>query len=673
MLLSSLLPALSLGWLSSVAAQTSSYEGYVFAYFTGNSRAGENIYLAASKGNNALDWTELNNGQPIITSTKGTKGLRDPFLIRSQDGKKFFLIATDLSIGSGTSWGDAVKFGSRYIEVWESTDLKTWSEQRHVLVSPAEAGNTWAPEAYYDTDLKAYVVFWASSLYDKNDPNRTGATYHRMLYATTTDFVTFSATSVWQDAGMSRIDSTVIKSGNTFYRFTKDEGAGGTGCSDIIQEHATSLRSSLNAWTKDTACIGRNAGLGAVEGPTVFKSNPGDVNGNKFYLFVDEYGGKGYVPLETADISKPQWKVSSSYKLPTSPRHGTVVPVTAAELARLTGKSASARSVAVKQDVSSRRTRNEQLLPRAASGNPILPNFYADPNVAVFDGMYYIYATTDGFPGWGGNEFYVWKSPDLVSWSRSTTPFLTLNGTAGNVPWAVGNAWAPTIIKRDSTYYFYFSGHNAALNRKTIGVATAKSPEGPFTAQPQAMILNNEAVTSGQAIDPVAFRDPQTGLHWILWGNGKPVMAQLNNDMISINKNTLQAMSGLTDYREGSFIVFRKGLYHLTYSIDDTGSPDYRIGYATATTITGPWTYRGVILKKDESQGILGTGHNSVLNVPGTDDWYFVYHRFGIPNGDGTHRVTCIDRLKFDASTGFMQNVVPTLRGVDPQPVPKGQ
>lgn len=57
-------------------------EGYVFAYFTNSSLEGENIFLAASKGNNALDWQELNGGKPILTSSEGTKGLRDPFLIR---------------------------------------------------------------------------------------------------------------------------------------------------------------------------------------------------------------------------------------------------------------------------------------------------------------------------------------------------------------------------------------------------------------------------------------------------------------------------------------------------------------------------------------------------------------------------------------------------------------
>lgn len=298
--------------------------------------------------------------------------------------------------------------------------------------------------------------------------------------------------------------------------------------------------------------------------------------------------------------------------------------------------------------------------------SPVLPGLYADPNIAVFGSTYYIYATTDGYAGWGGKEFSVWKSQDLVSWTRSEQPFLILDGTAGNVPWATGNAWAPTIIERGGKYYFYFSGHNPTYNRKTIGVAVADSPEGPFVAQPTAMILNNEAVTSGQAIDPDAFQDPQTGKYYIAWGNGSPVIAELNDDMVSVKSGTYQRITGLTDFREGIFLNYRNGIYHLTYSIDDTGSENYRIGYATSTSINGPWTYRGVILQKDLSLGIKATGHNSIINVPGTDDWYIAYHRFAIPGGDGQHRETTIDRITIGAD-GLFQAVVPTLTGVAPE------
>lgn len=918
------------------------YAGYAFAYFTGNSIEGENVYFAASNGNNALSWKELNNGQPVLRSTQGTKGLRDPFVIRSPEGDTFYLIATDLSIGSGTSWGDSVRTGSQYIEVWESHDLKTWSAQRHVKVAPDNAGMAWAPEAYYDDTIGAYVVFWASALYADDDPGHTANTYHRMMYATTRDFVTFSAPQIWQDQGVSRIDSTVLKADGVYYRFTKDEGAN-TGCADIIEESSTNLRATLPSWTQIDSCIGKKAGTGAVEGPTAFVANPGDVNGQKYYLFVDEYGGRGYVPLETADIAHPDWKVSANYQLPASPRHGTVLPVTADELAALTQGPAAAPTNAqgeivrydfadgsgsVLHDVSgngqnatinggaawdgdslvfdgtndsvslpdnllagvhdttieadvwidpaqstpyfiyglgnttggagngylfstgngyrtSLATGNwttEQTaaqgkdLPRgrwahltytlkdttatiyldgvpvgsgtvtadpadigggyttanhlgasnytsdklfkgkfrefaiynralspaevlAASGNtgaltnvslredvlkiapivnndtheitfpvkpgtdltaltplyataagvnaapasgttvdlrtprtvtltggsgapvvwtlravemksPIIPGLYADPNVFAWGDTYYIYATSDGYPGWGGKDFYVWSSKNLVDWTRSADPILTLDGASGDVPWATGNAWAPTIAQKNGKFFFYFSGHNAALNRKTIGVAVADSPTGPFTAQSDAMILNNEAVTSGQAIDPATFTDPKTGKNYLFWGNGSPLYAELSDDMLSIKQDTVKRISGLTDFREGIFMNYRDGLYHLTYSIDDTGSPDYRVGYATATSIDGPWTSHGVILQKNESLGILGTGHSSILNVPGTDDWYIVYHRFAIPGGDGQHRETTIDRLTFDPNTGLMNPVTPTLGSVDPETIP---
>jgi beta-xylosidase len=646
------------------AAVLDPFEGYAFSYFTGNSRAGENIFFAASNGNNALSWTELNAGQPVLTSSQGTRGLRDPFLIRSPEGDTFYLIATDLSIGSGTSWNDAVRRGSLYLEVWESNDLINWSEQRHIQVSPSNAGNTWAPEAYYDDELGAYLVFWASSLYADDDPDHNGSSYHRMLYVTTRDFITFSEPVIWQDQGLSRIDSTVIKEADTYYRFTKDEGAGGTGCSDIIQESSQTLRDTLESWTVIASCIGRDAGTKAVEGPTAFKSNPDDVNGEKFYLFVDEYVDRGYIPLATEDIANPDWTVPSSFSLPSSPRHGTVIPVTAAELSALRGDSAA---TADKREVEKEQVKREY-------DGPVLPGYYADPNIVAFDGdcNYYIFATSDGYPGWGGQDFYSWTSPDLVSWTRSEEPFLVLDGEDGNVPWATGNAWAPTITEKDGKFYFYFSGNNPALNNaKTMGVAVADHPAGPYTAQPEPIVTGREEVaTSGGAIDPYVLHDPVSGNYYLYWGNGSPVYARLNDDLVSVDWSTAGHMEGITDYREGSFVNFRNGTYHLTYSIDDTRSENYRVGYATAPTPDGPWTYHGVILEKDPSQGILGTGHNSILNVPGTDDWYIAYHRFAIPNGNGTNREVTLDKVTFDAETGLINKITPTLGGVDAQTIP---
>jgi beta-xylosidase len=235
------------------------------------------------------------------------------------------------------------------------------------------------------------------------------------------------------------------------------------------------------------------------------------------------------------------------------------------------------------------------------------------------------------------------------------------------VPWATGNAWAPTIIERDEKYYFYFSGQNPTYDRKTIGVAVADSPEGPFTPQPTAFILNSGNLTTGQAIDSAAFKDPTTGKYYLFWGNGTPALyAELADDMLSLKNGTTRAITGLADFREGIFMNFREGVFHLTYSIDDTRSENYRVGYATSTSVNGPWTYHGVILQKDVSQGILGTGHSSIVNVPDTDDWYICYHRFAIPGGNGTMREVTVDRVFFDED-GFIKPVVPTLTSVQPQ------
>ncbi|KAM0351004.1 hypothetical protein ACHAPU_002782 [Fusarium lateritium] len=303
-------------------------------------------------------------------------------------------------------------------------------------------------------------------------------------------------------------------------------------------------------------------------------------------------------------------------------------------VAFLTLKSASAR-VLTKRD------------------SPVLPGLWADPNIAIVNKTYYIYSTTDGFEGWGGNAFYWWKSPDLVSWTKSAEPFLVLDGENGNVPWATGNAWAPTFAARHGKYYFYHSGNNPSVEdgHKSIGAAVADHPEGPWKAQSKAMIAGtkDEPIVSNQAIDPAAFEDPESGKWYLYWGNGVPIVAELNDDMISLKAGTWHKISGLEDFREGLF--------------------NYRVGYATADNPLGPWTYRGVILEKDVSLGILGTGHSSIINIPGTDEWYIAYHRFHIPDGGGYRRETTIDVLPIDKDTGLFSKVKPTLESVDPRPL----
>jgi hypothetical protein len=133
------------------------------------------------------------------------------------------------------------------------------------------------------------------------------------------------------DPGYSVIDSTMVEHDGTYYRFTKDErnNTSSTPCSKfILAEKSDSVLDLDYDFVAD--CIGKGS-IAQGEGPTIFKSNTEE----KWYLFIDEFGGRGYVPFETTDLNSGVWKMSTEYKLPGRPRHGTVLPVTQAEYDRL--------------------------------------------------------------------------------------------------------------------------------------------------------------------------------------------------------------------------------------------------------------------------------------------------------------------------------------------------
>ncbi|MFB9683488.1 glycoside hydrolase family 43 protein [Amycolatopsis plumensis] len=312
------------------------YAGYLFAYFTGEGTPdGEQVYFALSRGNDPLRWQPPGGG-PALRSDVGTKGVRDPFVIRSPRGDRFFLIATDLRMYGRDDWEQSWRHGSRSIVVWESADLVRWSAPRLVPVAPETAGNVWAPEAVYDPARGEYVVFWASNIYPADDPGHVTTSYNRIMFATTRDFRTFSEPRTWFDPGHSVIDSTVIRDGGQYYRFSQDDrgpgGGGSTPCGRYVTEEKAKVLLS-RSYHLVRECIGKDTIVGG-EGPLVFRSN----TEKKWYLFIDEYGGAGYRPFETTDLDSGDWRPVAGAQLPGKPRHGTVLPVTRAEYDRLAAR-----------------------------------------------------------------------------------------------------------------------------------------------------------------------------------------------------------------------------------------------------------------------------------------------------------------------------------------------
>ena len=158
----------------------------------------DRIYFATSE--DGSQWTDLRaNGSPVLSSEIGDKGVRDPYLIRSPEGDKIFLIATDLSIYHRGGWGNAkaTSTGSTKLVVWESTDLVNWTEPRLVDVAGKipGAGCAWAPEAFYDEATGNYVVYWATA----SDESNSLGDRMNMYYCTTRDFYTFTDPVLWID------------------------------------------------------------------------------------------------------------------------------------------------------------------------------------------------------------------------------------------------------------------------------------------------------------------------------------------------------------------------------------------------------------------------------------------------------------------------------------------
>lgn len=308
------------------------FTGYLMAHFTGEHSTGEQIYFAHSR--DGLHWTDLNNGAPVLLSTVGTRGVRDPALVRSPAGDRYWIIATDLRIASGTSWSDAANRGSTSLVVWESTDLVTWSAPRLVNVAGAisGAGDAWAPEAIYDPTSGDYVVYWATNA------TLNGVKKHRIYYVRTSDFRTVTAPQLYIDrgAGQGIIDTQIVESptgvgGYRYYRASAD--------GQITVEGSNSIRGS---WTRigDLSHMGISNGAtggNVVEGPMWMQFN----GRTEWALWLDQYAtGRGYMPIASTDLgSTRNFRTVGDYALGgTRKRHGSILNLTAAEETRVLGK-----------------------------------------------------------------------------------------------------------------------------------------------------------------------------------------------------------------------------------------------------------------------------------------------------------------------------------------------
>lgn len=301
----------------------------------------------------------------------------------------------------------------------------------------------------------------------------------------------------------------------------------------------------------------------------------------------------------------------------------------------------------------------------AKSGNPVFPGWYADPEGIIFNKTYWIYPTFSA-PYNKQVHMDAFSSKDLVTWTKHPNVVDT-----SAIKWAKRAMWAPSIIEKDKKYYLFFGANDIQSDNEKggIGIAVADRPEGPFRdylGKPLIDKFHNGA----QPIDQFVFKD-KDGQYYLFYGGWRHCnVARLKSDFtgfVPFEDGTIFREITPKGYVEGPFMFIRNGKYYFMWSEGGWTGPDYRVAYAIGDSPTGTFKRINTILKQDASIA-TGAGHHSVINIPGTDEWYIVYHRRPLTETDGNHRVTCIDKLYFDAD-GNIQPVKITNEGVTPRKI----
>ncbi|WP_066195581.1 glycoside hydrolase family 43 protein [Gracilibacillus timonensis] len=297
---------------------------------------------------------------------------------------------------------------------------------------------------------------------------------------------------------------------------------------------------------------------------------------------------------------------------------------------------------------------------KPTSGNPVIPGWYADPEARIFDNLYWIYPTYSA-PYEEQTFFDAFYSENLMDWNK-VERILEMK----DIPWAEKAMWAPSPIEKDGKYYYYFAANDIQSNNEIggIGVAVADHPQGPFKdALGQPLI--GEIHHGAQPIDPHIFID-NDGVAYLYYGGwGHCNVVKLNKDMISLDvfDDGLVYKDITPDlFVEGPCMIKRQNRYYFMWSEGGWGGPDYSVAYAIAESPLGPFKRVGKILKQD-SNVATGAGHHGMIQIPGQDEWYIIYHRRPLSETDVNHREVCIDRLYFN-DDGTIQPVEMTFEGV---------
>ena len=280
----------------------------------------------------------------------------------------------------------------------------------------------------------------------------------------------------------------------------------------------------------------------------------------------------------------------------------------------------------------------------------IIDKFTADPHAVVVGDTYYIYPTVDK-ENWLTTEFNVWSSKDLIHWKNEGVILIWPARPRGTVTFRgrkfEAGGWASLC----------------GMGRFTITSAATRISALPWPISRPVRSkmrwvapLIAKGAYRGQMIDPAPFVDdvpapdapagtgPQAYLYF---GNGSLYVAKLNDDMISSARRR-ECRSLVTARRfakASSSSGERHVLLHVERGRRTLAQLSRGVWHGGFTAGADP----GCQGSCDFQQVGLGSRHrtSSVINVPGTDHWYIVYHRHAVPGGNGFIRETCLGKMEF--------------------------
>ena len=296
-------------------AEDEGFSGYLFAYFTGNSGNQESIRFALS--DDAFVYTALNNNNPVLNSAtiSSSGGVRDPHILRGQNND-YYMVATDMV--SALGWDS-----NRAMVLLKSTNMIDW--QSSVVNVPktypeySAADEVWAPQTIYDPTVGKYMVYFAM---------RLGPTDFAKIYYAYADsrFLGFeSAPKVsFNNNGLSTIDPDIVIKDGVYNLFFKTEG-NGNGIKKALSTNLTSGYVLFDKYLESTT--------NAVEGGCVFRK----YNSDNWIFMYDEYANGAYQLTTSTDLINFS-VVTNPVSFDFTPRHGTVIPITAAEKTALIHK-----------------------------------------------------------------------------------------------------------------------------------------------------------------------------------------------------------------------------------------------------------------------------------------------------------------------------------------------